>query len=388
MVVKKLLGVGDIAVMCGVEPKTVSIWRLRYTDFPEPDVTVGETAGWDPARSEEIRAWMKRRPGQGRRATTEPHVQEALRKIFVYNFMRPDDFAWAPIAFPGIRYDGDGLLCDGMQSRATAHLISAISEQGYELVFDDPATDEQAVINHILWDKWTEREIGEHQFIGRLFNERGQIYRGCTAFDAANYTLQRLAALGGEMRSRIGPPEPRPWWAEPPAEADPLLVAIERLRESPRGHAWAAVDRTLREMASANSVDSILLRQRSAMDAIVASFRSPGPTPVLADFLGGDSDSLETAVLALLPTDPEQLVGIEETVETASADPGNRELLTRIAQRLPDRAHVAHLTPWAVFVLAAVAMLTAAPEMNPNDIGALTIILMIVLYLLPPRAGE
>jgi coenzyme F420-reducing hydrogenase alpha subunit len=29
----------------------------------------------------------------------------------------------------------------------------------------------------------------------------GQIYRACTAFDAANYTLQRLAALGGEIRS-------------------------------------------------------------------------------------------------------------------------------------------------------------------------------------------
>jgi hypothetical protein len=42
---------------------------------------------------------------------------------------------------------------------------------------------------------------GEHQFIGQLFNERGQIYRGCTAFDAARYTLQRLAALGGELRS-------------------------------------------------------------------------------------------------------------------------------------------------------------------------------------------
>jgi hypothetical protein len=51
-----------------------------------------------------------------------------------------------------------------------------------------------AVVQHILWDKWTVDEIGGHQFIGRLFNERGQIYRGCTAFDAANYTLQRLVS--------------------------------------------------------------------------------------------------------------------------------------------------------------------------------------------------
>ena len=36
--------------------------------------------------------------------------------------------------------------------------------------------------------------------IGRLFDERGQIYHGCTAFDAANYTLHRLEASGGEIR--------------------------------------------------------------------------------------------------------------------------------------------------------------------------------------------
>ena len=139
--VKKLLGVADIAAMCDVEPKTVSIWRLRYADFPEPDVTVGETAGWDPSRAEEIRTWMSRRPGRGRKTPPAPHVQEALRRIFVYDFMRPDDFAWAPIDFPGIQYDDDGVLADGMQAKATAHLIDAIRQQGYELVFDDPATD-------------------------------------------------------------------------------------------------------------------------------------------------------------------------------------------------------------------------------------------------------
>jgi hypothetical protein len=201
VMVKKLLGVGDIAAMCGVEPKTVSIWRLRYADFPEPDVTVGETAGWDPGRAEEISAWMGRRPGRGRKTSPAPHVQEALRRVFVYNFMRPDDFAWAPIDFPGVGYDDDGVLADGMQAKATAHLIGAIREQGYELVFGDPGIDPMAVMQRILWDKWTEDEVGEYQFVGRLFNERGQIYRGCTAFDAANYTLQRLTALGGEIRS-------------------------------------------------------------------------------------------------------------------------------------------------------------------------------------------
>lgn len=198
--VKKMLGVADIAARFGVEPKTVSIWRQRYTDFPEPDVKVGETAGWDPGRVEEIRAWMSRRPGRGRKTALTEHALEVLRRIFVYQFMRPDDFAWAPVDFPGIKYDEDGVLTDGMRAMAAAHLVDAIRSQGYELAFEDPATDPNGAMNHILWDKWTENEIGEHQFIGRLFNEHGQIYRGCTAYDAATYTLQRLEAQGGELR--------------------------------------------------------------------------------------------------------------------------------------------------------------------------------------------
>lgn len=201
MLVKTMLGVADIAAMFGVEPKTVSMWRLRYPDFPEPDVIIGDLAGWDPGRTEEIRAWASRRPGRGRRAAPADHVQEVLRRIFVHKFMRPDDFAWAPIDFPGIKYDEDGRLADGMQAKAAAHLVDAIRGQGYEIVFYDPATDVARAMRLILWDKWSEDEIGEHQFIGRLFDDRGQIYRGCTAFDAARYTLQRLAAQGGELRS-------------------------------------------------------------------------------------------------------------------------------------------------------------------------------------------
>jgi hypothetical protein len=34
-----------------------------------------------------------------------------------------------------------------------------------------------------------------------LFDGYGRIYRGCTAFDAAKYTLQRLDAMGGHLRS-------------------------------------------------------------------------------------------------------------------------------------------------------------------------------------------
>jgi hypothetical protein len=200
-VVKKMLGVADIAAMFEVEPKTVSMWRLRYPDFPEPDVTIGDLAGWDPGRAEELRAWASRRPGRGRRAVPAEHVQEALRRVFVYKFMRPDDLAMAPIDFPGVEYDADGRLASGMQVKAAAHLVGAIRDQGYEIAFEDPATDVTEAMGRILWDRWSEDEIGEHQFIGRLFDDRGQIYRGCTAFEAARYCLQRLAALGGELRS-------------------------------------------------------------------------------------------------------------------------------------------------------------------------------------------
>jgi hypothetical protein len=383
VVVKKLLGVADIAAMCGVEPKTVSIWRLRYADFPEPDVTVGETAGWDSRRADEIRAWMNRL-GRGRKTPSAPHVQEALRRVFVYNFMRPDDFAWAPIDFPGVRYD-DGVLADGMQAKATAHLIDAIRQQGYEVVLGSQAADPMTVMHRILWDKWTEDEIGEHQFTERLFNERGQIYQGCTAFDAANYTLQRLAALDGEIRSRTAPRIQMPSWAEnPPEEAGPLLEVIERLRT----HAWAQVHATLQDMAAVSSVNSILQRQANAMDAIQASFTQPQPEALLPDFTGDDYYALETAVLGLIPADPGQLAGIEQAVEAASAAPGNREMLTRITRRLPEPAQLARLTPWAIFVLVSLDMLKAAPEINPNDIGVLTMILMIVLYLLPPRSDS
>jgi hypothetical protein len=47
---------------------------------------------------------------------------------------------------------------------------------------------------------------------------------------------------------------------------------------------------------------------------------------------------------------------------------------------------MAKLPPWGVFVLVSLEMLRVAPEVNPNDIAVLTMILMVVLYLLPPRS--
>jgi hypothetical protein len=174
------------------------MWRLRYPDFPEPDVCIGDLAGWDPGRAEEIGAWASRRPGRGQRTVPAEHVQEVQRRVFVY------------IDFPGVEYDDDGRLADGMQAKAAAHLADAMRGQGYEIFFNDPATNVTEAMRRILWDRWPEDEIGEHEFTGRLFDDRGQIYRGCTAFDAARYTLQRLAVLGGELRPAHQPLTPEP----------------------------------------------------------------------------------------------------------------------------------------------------------------------------------
>jgi len=59
------LGQAEIAAELGVARHTVNVWRSRYSDFPEPDVTVGGVPGWLPARLPEIRAWKDSRPGQG-----------------------------------------------------------------------------------------------------------------------------------------------------------------------------------------------------------------------------------------------------------------------------------------------------------------------------------
>ena len=51
--------------MFDVAPKTVSTWRQRYADFPEPDVEIGDSAGWDPSRAKEIQAWEAQRTNHG-----------------------------------------------------------------------------------------------------------------------------------------------------------------------------------------------------------------------------------------------------------------------------------------------------------------------------------
>jgi hypothetical protein len=56
-----------------------------------------------------------------------------------------------------------------MACSATTHPIDVVRQHGYDLAFDEPATDLAAAMHQILWGKWTKDEIGEHQFIGRFF---------------------------------------------------------------------------------------------------------------------------------------------------------------------------------------------------------------------------
>lgn len=41
--------------------------------------------------------------------------------------------------------------------------------------------DVTAALRHVLWDQWTKEEMGNGRFTGRLFDDHGLIYRGCTA---------------------------------------------------------------------------------------------------------------------------------------------------------------------------------------------------------------
>jgi hypothetical protein len=114
--------------------------------------------------------------------------------------MQPDKPAMTPIRVPGLEYNRDGALTNAMKAKATEHLIEALRGNGYVVEVDDDL-DVKAVVHHVLWDKWTKDEIGNGRFTGCLFDDYGMIYRGCNADDAANYTVERLAALGGELRS-------------------------------------------------------------------------------------------------------------------------------------------------------------------------------------------
>jgi hypothetical protein len=87
-----------------------------------------------------------------------------------------------------------------MKVKATQHLIDVLSSYGCMIRFDG-GTDVNTAVHHVLWDQWTQVEIGNGRFIGRMFDDEGRIYHGCTADQAAKYALERIRAIGGDLYS-------------------------------------------------------------------------------------------------------------------------------------------------------------------------------------------
>jgi hypothetical protein len=67
--VPEYLSLTDIADRLGVKRDMLyqSRWRYRDKDprFPAPDVTLANREGWRAERVDEIRDWLKARPGRG-----------------------------------------------------------------------------------------------------------------------------------------------------------------------------------------------------------------------------------------------------------------------------------------------------------------------------------
>jgi hypothetical protein len=176
-------------------PEQLRAWLIAYARRHDRPVRAVVTEAL-----EEYRVRHDQDGHEKMRTVTTTHARDSLRRAFIYNFMRPDETAQAPIYFPGIQYRRDGTLTDSMKARATRHLIGVLRGNGYAIELDEDA-DMTAALHHVLWDKWTKDEIGNGRFTGRLFDDCGRIYLGCNADDAANYTVERLAALGAELRS-------------------------------------------------------------------------------------------------------------------------------------------------------------------------------------------
>lgn len=149
---------------------------------------------------EEYRNRREEQEDESMHAVTSEHAKDYLRTAFIYNFMQPDQTAQAPIWFPGVEYRADGTLADDMKARGTEHFRTVLRDNGYVIKMH-AGIDERSALHHVLWDQWTKEEAGNGRFTGRLFDDYGRIYLGCTANDAANYAVERLAALGGELRS-------------------------------------------------------------------------------------------------------------------------------------------------------------------------------------------
>lgn len=59
----RYVGSVTVARWCGVSRSAVTKWLGRCVGLPAPDVYIGSTPGWLPARETEIRRWMEARRG-------------------------------------------------------------------------------------------------------------------------------------------------------------------------------------------------------------------------------------------------------------------------------------------------------------------------------------
>lgn len=57
-----LVGVTEIAEKAGVKPQTVTVWRQRHTDFPEPAAELANGPIWFWSDLEE---WVERQKNKG-----------------------------------------------------------------------------------------------------------------------------------------------------------------------------------------------------------------------------------------------------------------------------------------------------------------------------------
>jgi hypothetical protein len=176
-------------------PEQLRIWLVDYARRHARPVRSIVTEAL-----EEYRARHDQEGSENMRTVTTAHARESLRRAFIWDFMRSDMPAMTPIQLPGLEYDTHGILTDAMKAKATGHLIDVLRGNGYVIETGEDI-DATAALHHALWDRWTKDEIGNGRFTGCLFDEHGTIYRGCTADDAASYTVERLAALGCELRS-------------------------------------------------------------------------------------------------------------------------------------------------------------------------------------------
>ena len=191
------------------------------------------------------------------------------------------------------------------------------------------------------------------------------------------------------------------WGDEPPEEALPLLQLINRLRTD----VWQHADE-LGDSAPASGIRSALYRQLNAIEDALRPQTMPSagdwaapprplelsvasqPDALLPDFSDTNWASLESAVISLLPASPEQIAELEQAVLEGSTDPQNRKAAHRLATSLLSRAQWRNLAPWATITAVAGAMLKLADDVTSNQLLMLTIIVMVVLWAMPPpRSG-